>query len=79
MSVLPGDPAPPQLCALLVLKCAQGGNSVEWWRPSDFALEFGVLVLLMGLRCAKCGGEVIPTVAGHAYMVPEGPVDVSAG
>ena len=75
MSVLVGDPAPTQLCGLLVLTCKACGSSVERWRSSAYAAEFGALVILMDLRCVKCHGEVVPTVPKHAFRVPEGPVE----
>jgi rRNA maturation protein Nop10 len=76
LGVLGGDPAPAQLCALLVLECQVCGSRTERWRPSAYAEEFGALVILMGLRCVKCGGEVRPTVPRFECRVPDGPVEV---
>lgn len=71
---LPGDPAPIQECALVVLKCAKCGNEEGRWRPVRMATEMGTLVLLMGLACRKCDGPVEVVVRGYGRRVPEGPV-----
>ena len=72
--VLSGDPAPAQECALLVLTCKDCGNSIQRWRPTLDAEEFGALVILMGLRCVKCHGPVKAVVEEFAFRVPEGSV-----
>jgi DNA-directed RNA polymerase subunit N (RpoN/RPB10) len=75
--VLVGDPAPRQVCGLLVLTCFSCGNHIERWRPTAYAEEFGRLVILMVLRCVRCGGPIVPSVPKWAYRVPDGPVEAS--
>lgn len=62
MIPLLGDPAPEQECGLLVLRCQTCGRSTKRWLPTAYAAKFGELVILMGMRCVKCGGVVKPEV-----------------